>query len=96
MVISSLAGTATGFLISYTRRLKWPLMLGTLCYLAGTAVLSTMRRGWPTAAYLLCLVPSSMGQGFQFPGTFLAVLGATEADVRPIETDVKEPSTRPH
>lgn len=30
------------------------------------------------AAYLLCLTPASMGQGFQFPGTFLAVLAASE------------------
>lgn len=37
-----------------------------------------MRRGWPLYAYLLCLVPSAIGQGFQFPGTFLAVLAASE------------------
>lgn len=37
-----------------------------------------MQRGWPLAAYLLCLVPHSMGQGFQFPGTFMAVLAASE------------------
>ncbi|KAI0175736.1 MFS general substrate transporter [Hypoxylon sp. FL1284] len=75
---ASTAGTLTGFLISYTRRLKWPLTLGTLFYLAGTALLASMRRGWPLAAYLLCLVPASVGQGFQFPGTFLAVLAASE------------------
>ncbi|KAI1142933.1 major facilitator superfamily domain-containing protein [Hypoxylon sp. FL0543] len=75
---ASATGTLTGFLISYTRRLKWPLTLGTLFYLLGTALLSSMRRGWPLAAYLLCLVPSSVGQGFQFPGTFMAVLAASE------------------
>lgn len=75
---ASATGTLTGFLISYTRRLKWPLTLGTLFYLLGTALLSSMRRGWPLFAYLLCLVPSSIGQGFQFPGTFMAVLAASE------------------
>ncbi|KAI0852631.1 MFS general substrate transporter [Daldinia vernicosa] len=75
---ASTTGTLTGFLISYTRRLKWPLTLGTTLYLIGTALLATMRRGWPTYAYLLCLVPSSAAQGFQFPGTFLAVLAASE------------------
>ncbi|KAI1462035.1 MFS general substrate transporter [Annulohypoxylon moriforme] len=78
VVTASAAGTLTGFLISYTRRLKWPLTLGTLFYLAGTMLLSSMRRGWPLYAYLLCLVPSSIGQGFQFPGTFMAVLAASE------------------
>jgi hypothetical protein len=33
-----------------------------------------MRRSWPVAAFLLALVPSSAGQGFQFPGTFMALL----------------------
>lgn len=37
-----------------------------------------MQRGWPLFAYLLCLVPHSMGQGFQFPGTFMAILAASE------------------
>ncbi|KAI0890371.1 multidrug resistance protein fnx1 [Annulohypoxylon maeteangense] len=78
VVTASAAGTLTGFLISYTRRLKWPLTLGTLFYLSGTMLLSSMRRGWPLFAYLLCLVPSSIGQGFQFPGTFMAVLAASE------------------
>ncbi|KAI0008558.1 MFS general substrate transporter [Xylariaceae sp. FL0662B] len=76
-VTASITGTMTGFLISWTGRLKWPLTLGTALFLAGTAVLAGMRRGWPTFAYLLCLVPSSMGQGFQFPGTFMAVLAAS-------------------
>lgn len=75
---ASTAGTLTGFLISYTRRLKWPLTLGTLFYLLGAVLLASMRRGWPLYAYLLCLVPSAIGQGFQFPGTFLAVLAASE------------------
>ncbi|KAI8632117.1 MFS general substrate transporter [Xylariaceae sp. FL1651] len=74
---ASLTGTATGVLISRTRRLRWPLLLGTVCFLAGTALLATMRRGWPTWAYLLCLVPAAAGQGFQFPGTFIAVLAAS-------------------
>ncbi|KAK7753304.1 hypothetical protein SLS62_004823 [Diatrype stigma] len=75
--IASTCGTATGFLITWTRRLKWPLGLGAALYLAGAVTLSSMGRGWPAAAYLACLVPASMGQGFQFPGTFLAVLAAS-------------------
>ncbi|KAL2264354.1 hypothetical protein VTK26DRAFT_5780 [Humicola hyalothermophila] len=72
--VASATGTATGFLITYTRRLKWPLVLGASLTLLGTVCLSSMRRGWPTAAYLLCLVPHAAGGGFQFPGTFMAVL----------------------
>ncbi|KAK7733028.1 hypothetical protein SLS53_008357 [Cytospora paraplurivora] len=75
---SGLSLMATGFLITYTKRLKWPLVLGASLFLLGTVVLSTMQRGWPLVVYLLCLVPHSMGQGFQFPGTFMAILAASE------------------
>jgi hypothetical protein len=33
-----------------------------------------MQRGWPAFFYILCLVPGSAGSGFQFPGTFMAIL----------------------
>ncbi|KAI1118836.1 MFS general substrate transporter [Nemania sp. NC0429] len=74
---ASVTGAATGFLISRFGRLKWPLVSGTSMFLVGAALLSCMRRGWPTWAYLACLVPSALGQGFQFPGTFIAVLAAS-------------------
>ncbi|KAL7628816.1 hypothetical protein AAE478_000331 [Parahypoxylon ruwenzoriense] len=75
---ASATGTLTGLLISRTRRLKWPLTLGSLGYLFGTLLLAgALRRGWPVWAYLLCLVPASIGQGFQFPGTFMAVLAVS-------------------
>lgn len=77
-VVSSASGTATGFLINWTRRLKWPMSVGAWGFLAGTVALASMRRGWPLPAYLLCLVPHAMGQGFQFPGTFMAILAASE------------------
>ena len=70
-------GTLTGFLVTWTRRLKWPLVWGSALYLVGTAALCTMRRGWPVWAYLACLAPSSLGQGLHFPGTFIAVLAAS-------------------
>ncbi|KAI0107528.1 major facilitator superfamily domain-containing protein [Nemania sp. FL0031] len=78
---ASITGTITGVLISRLGRLKWPLVSGAGLYLLGTILLSSMQRSWPTWAFLLCLVPAAMGQGFQFPGTFIAVLAAsTHAD----------------
>jgi MFS family permease len=74
---ASFTGTITGALISRMGRLKWPLLTGAISFLVGTVLLSSMRRGWPTWAYLLCLVPAAVGQGFQFPGTFIAVLAAS-------------------
>jgi hypothetical protein len=75
---ASIVGTATGFAITYTKRLKWPLVSGVVLILLGTAGLSSMGRGLPNWAYMLFIVPSSMGQGFMFPATFMAVLAVSE------------------
>ncbi|KAH8780869.1 major facilitator superfamily transporter [Diaporthe sp. PMI_573] len=77
-IVSSTCGTATGFMVTWTKRLKWPLVLGAVLFLVGTVVLSSMQRGWPLFIYLIFLVPHSMGQGFAFPGTFIAILAASE------------------
>ncbi|TLS28161.1 hypothetical protein PpBr36_00937 [Pyricularia pennisetigena] len=89
-MISSIAGVATGFLITYTRDLKWAPLVGSFLFLGGVGLLSAMRAGLPDYVYLLCLVPSSLGQGLQFPGTFLAVLGVTEQrDVAVVTTTLQ-------
>jgi hypothetical protein len=77
-IASSTVGTATGFLITWTKELKVPLVAGTILLLIGTVGLSTMQKDMPDWAYLLSLVPLSMGQGFMFPGTFMAVLAVSE------------------
>ncbi|OHW89516.1 major facilitator superfamily transporter [Colletotrichum incanum] len=76
-IISSVVGAATGFLVTSTKRLKWPVVTGALCFLLGTALLCLLQSGWPTWMYVLWLVPSAMGQGFQFAGCFVAVLAAS-------------------
>jgi hypothetical protein len=63
-VAASIVGTATGFLITWTRRLKWLLVLGVVFMFGGTVALSCIQRGMPDWLYLLFLVPTSMGQGF--------------------------------
>ena len=75
---ASLIGTGTGFAITYTKRLKWPLVCGVVLILVGTTGLSLMGRGLPNWVYMLFIIPSSMGQGFMFPATFMAVLAVSE------------------
>jgi hypothetical protein len=78
-LVSSTAGAATGFLITSTRRLKWPVLSGAILYVVGCLVLTlSMRRTLPSWVYPLCLVPISLGQGFQFPGTVMAILATSE------------------
>lgn len=75
---ASVVGTIISFTIAYNKRVRWPILSGVTFYVIGTALLATMQRDWPTWAYLLCLVPGAMAQGFQFPATSLAVLAASE------------------
>ncbi|KAL2136735.1 hypothetical protein VTI74DRAFT_1776 [Chaetomium olivicolor] len=84
--VASTTGTATGFLISWTRRLKWPLVLGTSLTVVGSMCLSSMQRGWPAIAYILCLLPGAAGAGFQFPGTFMAMLSVADQKEQAVVT----------
>ena len=77
-LVSSACGTFTGFAITWTRRLKWPLVCGSVMYLAGTVCLALLRRDLPSAAYTLVLFPGAIGGGFQFPGSMMAVLASSE------------------
>lgn len=85
-IVSSIAGALTGFAITWTRRLKWPVVTGALCYLAGCISLCLLRRNMSGVVYLLVLVPSSLGQGFQFPGTFMAMLASSEQKEQAVVT----------
>ncbi len=53
-------------------------MAGTSFYILGTISLVLLHRHLPSPVYILALVPLSIGHGFCFPGTFMAVLAASE------------------
>lgn len=54
------------------------MLAGTVWYLLGNITLCFLRRGMPEIVYLLVLIPQAIGQGFQFPGTFIAILACGE------------------
>lgn len=76
-LFTSMTGALTGFGISWTRRLKWPLVCGTTSNLVGTICLALLRRDLPPLAFFLTLLASSISNGFQFPGTFMAILASS-------------------
>jgi len=85
-IVGSVVGTATGFLITYTRRLKWPLTAGCVILLFGCITLTLLKSNLPNWAYLLIQVPTSIGTGFMFPGTFMAVLAVSEQEEQAVVT----------
>ena len=66
--------------------MKWLIVCGVVLFLVGTVMLSGMQRGMPDWVYLAFLVPSAMGQGFQFPATFMAVLAVSEQGEQAVVT----------
>lgn len=48
--------------------------------------LASMQRGWPTFFYILCLALPSAGNGFQFPGTFMAILAVADQSSQAVVT----------
>ncbi|EMR83610.1 putative major facilitator superfamily transporter protein [Botrytis cinerea BcDW1] len=85
-IAASAIGTLTGFLITWTRNLKTPLVLGVSLYVIGTIGLVAMNRSLPNWVYVLLLIPSSMGQGFQMPGSFMSVLAVSEQGEQAVVT----------
>ncbi|TGO15055.1 hypothetical protein BTUL_0045g00650 [Botrytis tulipae] len=85
-IAASAFGTLTGFLITWTRNLKIPLVLGVSLYVIGTIGLVAMNRSLPNWVYVLLLIPSSMGQGFQMPGSFMSVLAVSEQGEQAVVT----------
>ncbi|PFH61560.1 hypothetical protein XA68_16983 [Ophiocordyceps unilateralis] len=85
-MVASVAGTGVGFAVTWTRRLKWPVLWGTLSYLVGCICLFLLRRELPPAVYLAALVPGAIGQGLQFPGTFMAVLACSAQSEQAVVT----------
>ncbi|PTD01688.1 Vacuolar basic amino acid transporter 2 [Fusarium culmorum] len=85
-IAASATGTFTGFAVTYTGRLKWPVQIGTICTLIGTIGLASLQRDLPSWVYLFILMPSSIGQGFQFPGTFMAILAASDQSEQAVVT----------
>jgi hypothetical protein len=78
LLVAASCGTATGFLITWTRRLKWLLMLGVFALLIGAIGVSLMKRGMPSWVYIVLITLPFVGQGFLFPSSFMSVLAVSE------------------
>jgi hypothetical protein len=76
-IASSAVGALTGHLITRTRNLKWPLTAGAVTLVFGCVCLSLLRADLPQAVYVAVMVPSSISQGFLFPGAFMSILATT-------------------
>ncbi|KAI1991268.1 hypothetical protein LOZ53_002950 [Ophidiomyces ophidiicola] len=85
-VILMISSVLTGFLITTTRRLQPPLLLGSVCFILGTLSMSGLQKDTPSWKASLSIAPSNLAQGLAFPAILLSVLAATSSDEQAVAT----------
>ncbi|KAK7957679.1 multidrug resistance protein fnx1 [Apiospora saccharicola] len=90
--VTSLVSALTAYAIARTRRLRWSLVSGATFFLMGTLALTRLGRHTPHWVAVLALVPTSVGQGLQNPGTFIAVLAAARAEETGVNANDQGPN----
>lgn len=74
------AGFSTGFIITWSGRLKPTLLCGYALMVIGSVFLSVMKSSFPSWAYTLVIAVSSMGQGFAYPSVSLSMLATSTTE----------------
>ncbi|OQV00674.1 hypothetical protein CLAIMM_06141 [Cladophialophora immunda] len=77
-LVGSLAGVSTGYIITYTRRLKPTLVFGSLMYLAGSVAILFMTKNTSATVSMILITGVPLGQGFVFPNTMMSALAVSE------------------
>lgn len=90
LVAASIAVTVssvgTGFLITWSKRLKPTIILGGVFLLLGGLAAGSMGVNTPQAIAMICVSFSSLGQGFSFPSLMVSILATSEQDDQAVAT----------
>ena len=76
----TVAGVATGFIITWTRRIKPTLVLGSVCFLIGSVCMACIWPDIPNWVSTAFVTPASLGQGFAFPSTTMGILAVSSQE----------------
>ncbi|KAK5947793.1 hypothetical protein OHC33_011188 [Knufia fluminis] len=76
-VFNMTAGFSTGYIITWTRKLKPTLLCGGCLVVVGSVMLCLLNRELPSWAYTLIIAVSSMGQGLSYPSVSLSMLATS-------------------
>lgn len=80
LVGAAVAGTFSGFWITWTRKIKPLIVIGAVCILVGTVSLTCLNSAMPSWAIALLIPIASIGQGLNWPPTSIAVLALGAQD----------------
>lgn len=81
-----ISSVSTGFIITYTRRLKPTLAFGAVCFIIGSIATGNLAQSIPGWLAMAFLVPSSFGQGFTLPSTLISVLAISSQEEQAVTT----------
>ncbi|KAJ9216094.1 hypothetical protein DTO166G4_2338 [Paecilomyces variotii] len=80
------ASVSTGFLITWSKRLKPTVILGSALLLAGGLAASSMDVATPDWLTMICVSISSCGQGLSFPSITVSILAVSDQDEQAVAT----------
>jgi MFS family permease len=76
-LMGSVAGISTGYIITYTRRLKPTLVAGAFVYLVGSVAICLISKDTSKFLTLILITGVPLGQGFVFPNTMMSALAVS-------------------
>lgn len=85
-LVGSAAGISTGYIITYTRRLKPTLMFGAIIYLVGSIAICFINKNVSEILSLALITGVPLGQGFVFPNTMMSALAVSEQSDQAVVT----------
>lgn len=88
-LVGSIAGILTGYIITYTRRLKPTLVMGAFIYVVGSVAVSCISKNASEIVSMILITGVPLGQGFVFPNTMMSALAVSDqADQAVVTTTI--------
>ncbi|TKA42743.1 hypothetical protein B0A49_13131 [Cryomyces minteri] len=84
----TVCGVSSGFIMTWSGRMKSLLVLGAFSMLAGSICLFSMWSTIPTWLATVFLIPTSVGQGLTFPASSIAVLATSTQEEQAVTTSI--------
>lgn len=77
---TTVCGLSAGIFLTYTGRIREPMVIGAFCMLAGGLATSMLGQSTPAWLGTLAIAPPYAGQGFLFPASILGLVATSSQD----------------
>lgn len=80
LVGASITGIFAGFWITWTRKMKPLIVIGSICFFIGAICVTNLNASLPAWTLVLLIPIASIGQGLNWPSTTIALLALNSQD----------------